>query len=297
MSTQMETSDHTQTNKSIRPYRSRLQPACHSCRKRKSRCKTTGTSSACVTCQLHATECVYPRMTDEIPQRSRTPRKLAAKTRQNSRASVPTDQTQRTASGSNNSPQLCQQLPGTGIYTTNTSARPSETLWSPKETGQGGLFFNFMGIVAETGDDSSHIVSPAVANDNDVLESYLSTIPGARRRCLIRPSFDSGRAIKPVLFNTVSRRPCGMNTNQTLAATKCEYIEKYLEPGVEDVVDLWVIYVKIYMPRVINIYGVGSFDTQTHVSRYSMKHPFEMPTARLKRRFHQRSSATYTPTR
>lgn len=95
-----------------------------------------------------------------------------------------------------------------------------------------------MGIVAETGDDSSHIVSPAVANDNDVLESYLSTIPGARRRCLIRPSFDSGRAIKPVLFNTVSRRPLGMSTNRTLAATKCEYIEKYLEPGVGDVVDL-----------------------------------------------------------
>jgi hypothetical protein len=34
-----------------------------------------------------------------------------------------------------------------------------------------------MGIVSETGDDSSHIVSPAIADDNDVLESYLSALP------------------------------------------------------------------------------------------------------------------------
>lgn len=236
----METSDNTQTDKNTRPYRSRLQPACKSCRKRKSRCKTAGSSSACVTCQLHGTECVYPRATDEIPQRSRTPRRLAAKARQdggNNLASGPTSQIRRATSSSNYSPQGFQQIPGAATHIANTSENlPGAS--EPHETRHEGLFSNFMGIVAETGDDSSHIVSPAVANDNDVLESYLSTIPGARRRCLIRPSFDPGQSIKPVLFNTVSRRPLGMNTKQTLAATKCEYIEKYLEPGVEDVVDL-----------------------------------------------------------
>lgn len=235
----METPDNTQADKNTRPYRSRLQPACNSCRKRKSRCKTAGSSSACVTCQLHGTECVYPRATDDIPQRNRTPRRLAAKTRQdggNRPASTPTSQIRRTISSSHYSPQVFPQLPGAGYHPVNTSeSLPGAT---EHETRHEGLFSNFMGIVAETGDDSSHIVSPAVVNDNDVLESYLSTIPGARRRCLIRPSFDSGRTIKPVLFNTVSRRPLGVNTKQTLAATKCEYVEKYLEPGVEDVVDL-----------------------------------------------------------
>lgn len=235
----METPDNTQTSKSTRPYRSRLQPACNSCRKRKSRCKIAGSSGPCVTCQLHGTECVYPRATDEIAQRNRTPRRLAAKTRQdggNNPASGSTSQIRGSTSSFNHSPQGFQQIAGAATHIANTSERlPGAT---EHETRPEGVFSNFMGIVAETGDDSSHIVSPAVANDNDVLESYLSTIPGARRRCLIRPSFDSGRAIKPVLFNTVSRRPLGMNTKQTLAATKCEYIEKYLEPGVEDIVDL-----------------------------------------------------------
>lgn len=235
----MEAPENIQTDKNTRPYRSRLQPACNSCRKRKSRCKTAGSSSACATCQLHGTECVYPRATDEISQRNRTPRRLAAKSRQDggkSPASGPTSQIRKSTSSFNYNPQVFQQIPGAATHIANTSENlPGAT---DHETRHEDLFSNFMGIVAETGDDSSHIVSPAVANDNDILESYLSTIPGARRRCLIRPSFDSGRAIKPVLFNTVSRRPLGMNTKQTLAATKCEYIEKYLEPGVEDVVDL-----------------------------------------------------------
>ncbi|EYE94458.1 Zn(II)2Cys6 transcription factor [Aspergillus ruber CBS 135680] len=245
----MEAPENIQTDKNTRPYRSRLQPACNSCRKRKSRCKTAGSSSACATCQLHGTECVYPRATDEISQRNRTPRRLAAKSRQDggkSPASGPTSQIRKSTSSFNYNPQVFQQIPGAATHIANTSENlPGAT---DHETRHEDLFSNFMGIVAETGDDSSHIVSPAVANDNDILESYLSTIPGARRRCLIRPSFDSGRAIKPVLFNTVSRRPLGMNTKQTLAATKCEYIEKYLEPGVEDVVDLFFQIANICFP-------------------------------------------------
>ena len=104
------------------------------------------------------------------------------------------------------------------------------------------LSSNLMGILAEAG-DSSHIVGPAIVDDSDELESYLSTIPDASSRRMVRiiPSSNHpGRPVRPVLFNTIQRRPLGVTINQSLAAQKCDIIEKLVEPWVKDVVDLWV---------------------------------------------------------
>jgi hypothetical protein len=95
-----------------------------------------------------------------------------------------------------------------------------------------------MGIGAESESDSSHIISPAVADDNDILESYLSTIPFAQKRCMIPTGSNSNRHFGPVWFNVVPRRPLGVVANQTFAASKCELIEKYIDPDIEEYINL-----------------------------------------------------------
>jgi hypothetical protein len=154
-----------------------------------------------------------------------------------------------------------------------------------------------MGIVSETGDDTSHIVSPAFADDNDVLESYLSTLPEIRRRCIIHTNPSSNRPLRPVLFNTVPRRPLGVTANQSPAAMKCEIIEKYLEPYVQDVVDLWVLYFFYFLLITIlnERHILDSSRKPTPAFRYSIKSPSKPSFAHIKTRFLQLYYAIYTP--
>ncbi|KNG86371.1 Zn(II)2Cys6 transcription factor [Aspergillus nomiae NRRL 13137] len=238
-----------------RPYRSHLYPACLPCKRRKSRCRTTDSSGICIMCRAHGTDCIYPRPGDNSQRGSvALPRKLTPKSRQ-ARAAQP--KKRRSASASLHSQEASNHAVDTvspqrefGLQIIN---RPAASLEAPScppthDHFSREAFPNLVGIVAEAGDDSSHIVSPAVAEDNDVLESYLSTVPDARRRSIIRTDPNSRRPVRPVLFNTVPRRPLGVSANQSLPATKCEFIEKYLEPGVNDVVDLFFHYVNICFP-------------------------------------------------
>ena len=228
-----------------RPYRSHLYPACLPCKKRKSRCRTTDSSGICIMCRAHGTDCVYPRSGDNSQRGSvALPRKLTPKSRQ-TRAAQPKKRLSASASlhtqqVSNHAVDAVSPLREFGLQTINRPAASLEAQSCPPTYDHFNreAFPNLVGIVTEAGDDSSHIVSPAVAEDNDVLESYLSTVPDARRRSIIRTDPNSRRPVRPVLFNTVPRRPLGVSANQSLPATKCEFIEKYLEPGVNDVVDL-----------------------------------------------------------
>lgn len=95
-----------------------------------------------------------------------------------------------------------------------------------------------MDVVGDTGDDSSHVVSPVVADDSSILEGYLFTVPDNRRPGLMHTSSKSSRLMRQVLFNTIPRRPLGVYSNQSLPSMKCEVIEKYLEPATKDVVGL-----------------------------------------------------------
>lgn len=97
---------------------------------------------------------------------------------------------------------------------------------------------SLMGIDEEAGDNSSHIVSPAVAEDNEVLEKYLSAVPTAQRGSLIRTGSASNFSLRPVRFNVVSRRPLGVSTTQSLAVSKCEIIEKYIHPDLDEYLNL-----------------------------------------------------------
>ncbi|KAL5605995.1 hypothetical protein BROUX41_006212 [Berkeleyomyces rouxiae] len=54
-----------------RPYRSHLRPACHQCRRRKSRCKIEAGSAVCLMCRVHNTECAFPPLASATPSRIR----------------------------------------------------------------------------------------------------------------------------------------------------------------------------------------------------------------------------------
>ncbi|KAE8359288.1 fungal-specific transcription factor domain-containing protein [Aspergillus caelatus] len=208
-------------------------------------------------CRAHGTDCIYPRPGESSQRGSvASPRKLTPKSRQ-----APRTAAQAKKSLSTSTPLHTQQVLTHPVEAVNSSrefapqtiSRPAASLETQScppthEHFDREVFPNLVGIVAEAGDNTSHIVSPAVAEDNDVLESYLSTVPDARRRSVIRSDPNSRRPVRPVLFNTVPRRPLGVSANQSLPATKCELIEKYLEPNVDDVVDLFFHHANICFP-------------------------------------------------
>lgn len=227
-----------------RPYRSHLHPACFSCRKRKSRCKTRNNSAICIMCLAHGTECIFPRPGDPI-------RRIFA----NSSRKSPAGAKRRLAHGSQSglqttqypSPHAMNQLAGPAAAQdesismtrspTPVDDHPRSLRPSNEENGAEGLP-NLASIVTEAGDDSSHIVSPTVADDNDILESYLSAVPATQRRYLTPTSQASNRPLRPVRFNVVPRRPLGVTAHQSLAASKCEVIEKYLDPDIDEFLNL-----------------------------------------------------------
>ncbi|KAL2850633.1 fungal-specific transcription factor domain-containing protein [Aspergillus pseudoustus] len=224
-----------------RPYRSHLHPACFSCRKRKSRCKTRSPGQVCAMCQAYGTECIFPQP-DDPPQARSSPRRLAP----NARLS-----------------RFLQNKEGL-LHRPYPRPRQSELQLNPPQScpaPDGDIPPHLMGIVAEAEDDSSHVVSPAVADDNDILESYLSAIPSSRKRYLIRTSPRSDSHLRSVRFNLVPRRPLGVVANQSLAAAKCEIIEKYMGPELDGYLNLYFFKANPCFPL---------FDEASFRSSYSM---------------------------
>ncbi|PYH97853.1 hypothetical protein BO71DRAFT_317668 [Aspergillus ellipticus CBS 707.79] len=207
-------------------------------------------------CLAHGTACIFPQP-DEPSQRRHpvSPRRLAPKTR-HARATYPRPNPQPQSI-----PQVIVPLP-TAHTETRTHQRtepPYPTQYPESPYPETEALSNLAGVT-DTGENSSHIVSPAVAEDSDVLESYLSTIPDARRRCLIRTNPNSHRSVRPVLFNTIPRRPLGVCSNQSLPAMKCELVEKFLETVAGDVVELFFQYANVCFPvfdeaSFLNVYS------------------------------------------
>lgn len=225
-----EIESHSQGKSEGRPYRSHLYPACFSCRKRKSRCKTKSLAEGCIMCQAHGTECIFPRPEDSYQQgrisleKSQVARSKSSQGRQDRYTpySIPHTISQSadlTTCRTRSDPQVPESL----VRSHDVSSLRDRRAGLPD--------------LIETGDDSSHIISPAVADDNDILESYLSTVAPARR-CLIPSSPTSNGPLKPVRFNVVPRKPMGVTPNQSVAASKCEVIEKLMDPNVDESINM-----------------------------------------------------------
>ncbi|PGG98226.1 hypothetical protein AJ79_08935 [Helicocarpus griseus UAMH5409] len=227
-----------------RPYRSHSHPACLACRKRKSRCKTRDTAGKCVLCQIHGSDCVFPQQIHQNPSRrsSRcTPRSTAKY--------INLGRTLRDAEDQNSSHSASHH---TGIIT-ESAVEQSQSLQIGNKS-QNGEPSGCAGIFTEVGNSSSHIISPTIADDNKILESYLTTTAGACGRrivCAVPPANDtSARAVRPVLFDTVPKRPPGVVSHATRASEKCELIEKLVDPYAKDLVDLFFAKTNICFPII-----------------------------------------------
>ncbi|KAJ5590393.1 hypothetical protein N7450_004365 [Penicillium hetheringtonii] len=249
-----ETIDKNTRKGEGRPYRSHLHPACFSCRKRKSRCKTRDTSDTCMMCQAHGTQCIFPRpdspyqVYQKVPPR-KSPTNVAVGFDENPHGSLrPRSYNPRTL------PQAADHL-GTYRENPNRLERPRsspaydhQNHASTRNEGNADNLPSLIGIVAEAGDNSSHIISPAVADDNDILESYLSAAQTEKRRCLARSNHTSNAPLRPVRFNVVPRRPLGVSVKQSLAEAKVELIERYMDPNIEEFLNLFFSKANICFP-------------------------------------------------
>jgi hypothetical protein len=149
-------------------------------------------------------------------------------------------------------------------------------------TGPETTSTNVSGILADAGDNSSHIVGPVNVDDSDILESYLSTTPAAGGTRLIRSystSDASDRSTRPVLFRTVPKRSAGVASYQCRASEKCALIEKFIEPHADILLDLYVHFIiclTAYEPECLLF--ADSSNGRTAASLFWMKARFEMRT-------------------
>ncbi|OJD12922.1 hypothetical protein AJ78_06549 [Emergomyces pasteurianus Ep9510] len=110
---------------------------------------------------------------------------------------------------------------------------------------------SWAGIFAEGGNRGSHIVSPAMAHDSEILESYVTATTEVNGRRLVRvgpQTNGSIRTARPVLFDTVPNRPPGVRSHASRASEKCELIEKFIEPNAKDLIDLFFAKANICLP-------------------------------------------------
>ncbi|KAK2792528.1 hypothetical protein FQN51_001646 [Onygenales sp. PD_10] len=214
-----------------RPYRSHSHPACLPCRRRKSRCRTKDIAENCISCQVHGTECVFPQaVSSQSPRRHVRAKRVKRNTpRRDRKDQIPSRPT-----------------PLRQFHLGHPERHyPDDEERSDAPSNCGGMF-------AEAGDNGSHIVSPAIVDDSEMLESYLTTTAETHGRRLIRafpPANASGRTVRPVLFSTLPKRSSGgVGSHQSRASEKYELIEKLIEPHAKDLVDLFFEKTNICFP-------------------------------------------------
>ncbi|KAI1407097.1 fungal-specific transcription factor domain-containing protein [Hypoxylon sp. FL1857] len=228
-----------------RPYRSHLRPACLPCRKRKSRCKIEAHSASCLMCRAHGTECLFPnnRQSDSIRSTDRPPKHHARGQTVRRYQTSPATSSQSITVDAH---QTGNDSAGTTIADTTWGENDSPRTHLGIENGQGYSQETPLSI-EDTENENAHIISPAMTSDSQVLTDYLSTMRGTNSYGirLIRPKRTNGRQ---VLFTSVQRRPVGLTISPNPSYTKCETIEKLLEPWSEQLIDIYFRKANICLP-------------------------------------------------
>lgn len=247
MDTEIPSIEHEGTEG--RPYRSHRHPACLPCRARKSRCKTrdASSSSTCDMCQAHGSTCVFPQVVERprIPRRSR--RDASSKERHTTASSH--TQAFRMRCLSSNSPTLSQRsLPS---YTTSPNVQRTSTNESITDYPEGTYAVAgrqnhsdsaLLDIIVKSGEGSSHVVSPAIADDDRVFQEYLfSNASNSQSKRMVRFHLNlnnPSQYSRPILFNTVPKRGKRETESRSLSALNCEIIEKIIHPYQDELVNM-----------------------------------------------------------
>lgn len=237
-----------------RPYRSHMQPACLPCRARKSRCQTGATTSTCAMCQAHGTECVFPQVAERrqiTPGQSRRSTPLSGRQTPSAASRMQhSPRVSRTRRPSSISPTVSHRvLPAYTIplcapfalvqdVMVNRPDRPT-----PPTSQQDESMSAMMGIIAQPDEGTSHVVSPAIADDDRVFQDYLSNTSTAQKRRMVKFHLNLGqptRHSRQILFNIVPKRGERETESRSIAASSCEVIEKLIDPYQDDLITLWV---------------------------------------------------------
>jgi len=243
MNTDIRCQKHNRTEE--RPYRSHMHPACIPCRARKSRCKTTHASPSCFMCQSNGTDCVFPQAAERL-QRKRGHSRISSRVK-------------HTTSSSQTEPSRRQYLPSASpappqrsTRSTNTPSRESD---APTNEGiadyqelptsslghQDDLISAVVDSFTRTGEGSSHIVSPAIADDDKVFQEYLSNTPYGQSGRTVRfhpNSYNPNGPTRPIVFNTIPKRGTREAESRVLAASHCAIVQKLIEPYHDSLIDL-----------------------------------------------------------
>lgn len=227
-----------------RPYRSHLRPACGPCRRRKSRCKIEASSSCCLMCRIHGTECLFPEDSERSSGKSSGRSSISTRSPATSRGEG------RKRAARTRVPPISTPVLPTSPSIVDHGVPPAEvpdaggsvgTSTSSPRTGQGneaeGDYQLTPLSMDHTEHENTHIVGPANTADSQVLADYLSTITtdnGGMR--IVRPV--PGSRSKPVLFSTVQKRPMGVERNTNQAREKLNIIEQFLAPYAEQLIEL-----------------------------------------------------------
>ena len=221
-----------------RNHRSHLNPACFACRKRKSRCTTQRDSPRCVNCMTHNTNCEYPQ------------------TISNQLRSDPAQPRRSNLSSPGQHANKSQKLTSTTQSVLDTSQIPSafETIWryQPVNDNQAVLVQNdtestdrflptsdLLPAVTDASNENrheSHIVSPALAEDDEHIQRYFADPASSRFKRVISTDTVHGNS-KQVLFTTIQRHPLGVFQGQSLITNKRKVIENLIEPYRIDLLD------------------------------------------------------------
>ncbi|KAH8817212.1 fungal-specific transcription factor domain-containing protein [Xylogone sp. PMI_703] len=237
-----------------RPYRSHLRPACLACRRRKSRCTIESNSTTCLLCRVHGGECVFPVL--EKSSKSKTVARKRRKTESNEVDKRPIVELPR--NDHLNGLQPVTQFGSRPLYSADQRRRlvqrsSEEESGSVSARGETEERSTLMATLGETEHESSHIVGPAVANDAQVLDDYLSLLPsgddGPQRMTRRTPfSLYSKGPRGPVLYTSIQKRPVGVTRGNTVGLDRCETIERLVEPFGNDLVDLYFEKINLCFP-------------------------------------------------
>jgi hypothetical protein len=95
--------------------------------------------------------------------------------------------------------------------------------------------------IAKSGEGSSHIVSPAIADDDKVFQDYLSNTPYGQSGRTVRfqpNSYHSSGPTRPIVFNTIPKRGAREEEARKFSASQCASIERIVDPNQDELIDL-----------------------------------------------------------
>lgn len=206
-------------------------------------------------CQTYGTDCIYPQAPEQRQrgQGGRSRRNTPSSVRRATATSTPSNirhtptsthiQLSRTRCPSSASPTLNHRV--LQSYTTPRSeyARTDEATEHaiPPVGHQDDQVSALRDIIAKSGQGSSMVVSPAIADDDRVFQEYLSNSPSDQNRRMVRFHLNLDNANghpRPLLFNIVPKRGQRETESRSLAASYCEVIEKIIEPYQDDLINL-----------------------------------------------------------